>query len=80
MMCVFASVASLVQLLVANEMRGRVMSIYMLAFRGGMPLGALVTGFLAEHFPLPRILLVQGVMVCVLALVYLLSDSTVKKH
>ena len=30
-----------------NEMRGRVMSIYMVAFRGGMPLGSLVSGYLA---------------------------------
>ena len=28
-------------------MRGRVMSIYMLAFRGGMPLGSLASGYLA---------------------------------
>jgi predicted MFS family arabinose efflux permease len=80
MMCVFASIASLVQLLVADDMRGRVMSIYMLAFRGGMPLGALLTGFLADYYSLQRILMVQGVMVCVLALCFLLSDSAVKKH
>ena len=80
MMCVFASIASLVQLLVADDMRGRVMSIYMLAFRGGMPLGALLTGFLADYYSLPIILRVQGVMVCVLALCFLLSDSAVKKH
>ncbi len=80
MMCVFASIASLVQLLVADDMRGRVMSIYMLAFRGGMPLGALLTGFLADYYSLRRILLAQGVMVCVLALCFLLSDSAVKKH
>ncbi|NOT64209.1 MAG: MFS transporter [Acidobacteria bacterium] len=80
MMCVFASIASLVQLIVADEMRGRVMSIYMLAFRGGMPLGALLTGYLAEKLPLMQILRVQGIAVAALALVYLLSNSTVKKH
>ena len=35
---------SLVQLIVADSMRGRVMSVYNLAFRAGMPLGALVLG------------------------------------
>jgi predicted MFS family arabinose efflux permease len=80
MMCVFASIASLVQLLVSNEIRGRVMSIYMLAFRGGMPLGALVTGFLAEHMPLMTILRVQGLMVTLLALMFLLSRSSVKNQ
>ena len=44
LMMVFSTVTSLVQLIAPNEMRGRVMSIYMLAFRGGMPLGSLVSG------------------------------------
>jgi MFS family permease len=35
---------SLVQLIVADAMRGRVMSIYNLAFRAGIPLGALALG------------------------------------
>jgi predicted MFS family arabinose efflux permease len=35
---------SLVQLIVADSMRGRVMSVYNLAFRAGMPLGALILG------------------------------------
>ena len=39
MMAVFATVNSLVQLITTNEMRGRVMSVYNFAFRGGMPRG-----------------------------------------
>jgi predicted MFS family arabinose efflux permease len=35
---------SLVQLIVADSMRGRVMSVYNLAFRAGIPLGAIVLG------------------------------------
>ena len=35
---------SLVQLIVSDQMRGRVMSVYNLAFRLGMPLGALAMG------------------------------------
>lgn len=80
MMCVFASIASLVQLLVSDEMRGRVMSIYMVAFRGGMPLGALLTGYLAERVYLPRIMLVQGILVFLLAAAYSLSRSEVNQH
>jgi predicted MFS family arabinose efflux permease len=44
---VMASVSlmlSLVQLITADTMRGRVMSVYNLAFRAGIPLGALVLG------------------------------------
>src|ERR1700739_2976458 len=43
MMAVFATGTSLVQLIVTNEMRGRVMSVYNFAFRGGMPRGNLVS-------------------------------------
>src|SRR5580700_5498273 len=46
MMAVFATVTSLVQLITTNEMRGRVMSVYNCAFRGGMPMGNLVSGWL----------------------------------
>jgi len=80
MMCVFALITSLVQLLVTDEMRGRVMSIYMVAFRGGMPLGSLATGLLAGRFPLSRILMVEGALLSLLAVCYLMSESQVKEH
>jgi predicted MFS family arabinose efflux permease len=35
---------SLVQLIVADQMRGRVMSVYNLAFRLGIPVGSLALG------------------------------------
>jgi hypothetical protein len=35
---------SLAQLIATDAMRGRVMSVYNLAFRAGMPLGALALG------------------------------------
>ncbi|MGH9199517.1 MAG: MFS transporter, partial [Acidimicrobiia bacterium] len=44
---VFSMMTSLVQLIAPNQLRGRVVSIYMVAFRGGMPLGSLASGFLA---------------------------------
>ena len=48
MMAAFASVSSLVQLITTDEMRGRVMSVYNVAFRGGMPLGNLLAGALVR--------------------------------
>ena len=80
MMCVFAMIASLVQLTVEEEMRGRVMSIYMLAFRGGAPMGALLTGFLAERIPLTHVLMVEGALLSLIALTFLLSPSKVKER
>ncbi|HUP47579.1 MAG TPA: hypothetical protein VNA04_02195, partial [Thermoanaerobaculia bacterium] len=42
--------SSLVQLTTTDAMRGRVMSIFMLAFRGGMPLGNLLAGWVAQRW------------------------------
>jgi MFS family permease len=80
MMILFALIMSLVQLIVSDEMRGRVMSIYMVAFRGGMPLGSLATGLLAKSFFLPNIILVEGVLLIIIAAGFLLSRSEVKEH
>lgn len=80
MMILFAMIMSLVQLIVSDDMRGRVMSIYMVAFRGGMPLGGLITGLLSKGFPLQRIILIEGVLLIILAAGFLFSRSEVKEH
>jgi len=80
MMILFAMIMSLVQMIVSDDMRGRVMSIYMVAFRGGMPLGSLITGLLSKGFPLPRIILIEGVLLIMLAAGFLFSRSEVKEH
>ncbi len=48
LLMVFSMTTSLVQLIVPDHLRGRVVSIYMVAFRGGMPLGSLASGFAAS--------------------------------
>ena len=68
---VFALVNSLVQLITTNEMRGRVMSVYNFAFRGGMPLGNLMTGWLVPMFSAPIVLAVNGVVLIAVALYFL---------
>ena len=72
MMAVFATVTSLVQLIVTNEMRGRVMSVYNCAFRGGMPMGNLLSGWLVPMFTAPVVLGVNGVLLILVALYFLL--------
>jgi len=74
LMVVFSTVTSLVQLIAPNEMRGRVMSIYMLAFRGGMPIGSLVSGWLAKFWGAPMVIGVNGALLIVVA-VYFLARS-----
>jgi predicted MFS family arabinose efflux permease len=71
LMVVFSLLTSLVQLIAPNEMRGRVMSIYMVAFRGGMPLGSLVTGLAIDRVGAPAAIAVNGLLLTVVALWFL---------
>jgi predicted MFS family arabinose efflux permease len=77
MMAVFATVTSLVQLITTNEMRGRVMSVYNCAFRGGMPMGNLVSGWLVPMFTAPVVLGVNGLLLVLVALYFLLVQRRV---
>jgi predicted MFS family arabinose efflux permease len=77
MMAVFATVTSLVQLIVTNEMRGRVMSVYNFAFRGGMPIGNLVSGWLVPFYTAPVVLGVNGFLLILVALYFLLMQRRV---
>ena len=77
MMAVFATVTSLVQLNVSNEMRGRVMSVYNFAFRGGMPIGNLVSGWLVPLYTAPVVLGVNGFVLVLVALYFLLVQRRV---
>ena len=77
MMAVFATVTSLVQLITTNEMRGRVMSVYNCAFRGGMPMGNLVSGWLVPAFTAPVVLGVNGFVLILVAVYFLLVQRRV---
>jgi predicted MFS family arabinose efflux permease len=77
LMAVFTNVLSLVQIITANEMRGRVISIYNAAFRGGMPMGNLVTGWLVPMFTAPVVLAVNGLLLVLLGLYFLLVQRKV---
>jgi MFS family permease len=79
LMVVFSTVTSLVQLSAPNEMRGRVMSIYMLAFRGGMPLGSLASGYLATFIDASKVLQVNGVLLIMVAVYFLIRGHGVRE-
>jgi MFS family permease len=79
MVMVFAMLSSLVQLNAPNEMRGRVMSIYMVAFRGGMPVGSLVGGWLATLTSAPAVLVVNGILLIAVAGWFLLHSHGVRE-
>jgi MFS family permease len=71
-------VTSLVQLIAPNEMRGRVMSIYMVAFRGGMPLGSLVTGKVADVATAPHALAINGILLAIVAVYFMVRSHGVR--
>jgi len=77
MMAVFATVTSLVQLITTNEMRGRVMSVYNCAFRGGMPTGNLISGWHVPTFTAPVVLGVNGSLLVLVALYFLFVQRRV---
>jgi len=68
---------STVQLLVADEMRGRVMSVYNVAFRGGIPMGGLVLGRLIPVFGLSPTVAVAGSALAVTALYFMLVQRRI---
>ncbi len=72
MVMLFAMLSSLVQLNAPDAMRGRVMSIYMVAFRGGMPLGSLAGGWIATYAGAPAVLTVNGLLLTAVAAWFLL--------
>jgi len=77
LMCAFAMIASLVQLITPNDMRGRVMSVYNVAFRGGMPFGEIATGWLVPIWSAPTVLTINGIALLSLGAYFLLVQRRV---
>jgi predicted MFS family arabinose efflux permease len=73
----FSMISSLVQLITANEMRGRVMSVYNIAFRGGMPFGSLTSGKLIPMFTAPVVIATNGVLLFCLGLYFMVLKRRV---
>lgn len=59
-----ASTNTLIQSMVPDAMRGRVMALYVISFMGMMPLGSLVEGWIAEHIGAP-LTVMGGGLVCI---------------
>ena len=79
LMIVTSMMFSLVQLVVPDHLRGRVVSIYMVAFRGGMPLGSLAAGYAATLTSAPMMLTINGVLVSGVAAYFLLKSHGVRE-
>jgi predicted MFS family arabinose efflux permease len=64
---------SLAQLLATDAMRGRVMSVYNLSFRAGMPLGALLLGKLIPLIGVSKALAGSGLALVAVSLFFLVK-------
>jgi MFS family permease len=76
----FSLTTSLVQLLAPQELRGRVVSIYMVAFRGGSPLGGLISGWLVTQIgSAPYVLALNGGLLTIIALIAMTRDHGLRE-
>ncbi len=65
-----ASTNTLIQTIVREEMRGRVMSFYTMAFMGTAPFGSLLAGAVAAHIGVPHTILIGGIACVAAGLVF----------
>lgn len=68
---------TILQLTVSDELRGRVMGIYMLS-QGMMPLGGLIGGGLADLTSAPTAVTIMGSLVCVFALLFFTKATALR--
>ncbi|MBZ5643384.1 MAG: MFS transporter [Acidobacteriia bacterium] len=61
MMMQFTATNTLIQAMVPDQLRGRVMSLYAMMFLGMMPIGSLFAGAIAEHIGAPITVAIGGV-------------------
>jgi len=71
MMSQMASSNILIQTTVPDEMRGRILSFYVMSFRGMLPLGSFLVGYLARRIGTPETVTIEGVLCLVIALLFI---------
>ena len=72
MMVQMASCNTLIQTIVDDDKRGRVMSFYTMSFMGTAPFGSLLTGGLANKIGVPHTLLISGIS-CIVGMLIFVS-------
>lgn len=77
--CSVAVTNTLLQKLVTDEMRGRVMSMFMLSFIGAMPIGNLIAGAAAHRFGVPHTLATGGVIIALFVVTLMLRSPQLRE-
>ena len=78
LMIAMSCITSLVQVIAPNEMRGRIVSIYLTAFRGGMPMGSLVSGYVASVTSAPTVIGINGLALIAVSVFFLLKMPEIR--
>ncbi|MBE0649568.1 MAG: MFS transporter [Bacteroidales bacterium] len=71
---------TIIQTLVDDDKRGRVMSIYLMAFVGTVPFGSLIAGALAKSIGAPSTLMIGGVISIIGASVFAKNLKKLSSH
>jgi MFS family permease len=69
----------LLQQLVTDEVRGRVMSMFILSFIGAMPIGNFLAGAFSVRFGAPRTLATGGVIIAVFVVIVTLTNKRLRE-
>lgn len=77
--CSVAVTNTLLQKLVTDEMRGRVMSMFMLSFIGAMPIGNLIAGAASHRFGAPYTLAAGGAIIAVFVTAVTLTSPPLRE-
>jgi MFS family permease len=75
-----ASINSILQTIVEDSKRGRVMGLFALAFMGIMPLGSFLSGSIAQHLGIPWTLAISGLGCVITSLLFLKILPTFRIH
>ena len=71
---------ALIQTHIPDELRGRVMSVYILLFQGGFPIGALVAGYLADITSEALTVFIFACLILVVAVVIQLLQPSIRNY
>ena len=76
--CSVAVINTLLQQLVTDEMRGRVMSMFILSFMGAMPVGNLLAGAAAHRYGAPHTLAAGGFVIALFVAYVAVSNERLR--
>jgi MFS family permease len=74
-----AMVNTLLQKLVTDQMRGRVMSMFILSFMGTMPIGNIIAGSASQRFGVPHTLATGGLIIAIFAITMMISNKRLRE-